>query len=424
MVKTALVWTATVVTIAGAAERAWSQEVNTPVPPGWIVSSPPGIFGEPGALRHFVKSTESALGTNREPADGAYVEFGNMPTGEGWISAGPGYRHHVLDGRAVIDASAGVSWNLYQGVQTRFELPHLANDRVSVGAQATYQDLLAVEYFGLGNDSLKSDVSAYRFRNGDLFGYTTFQPTTWLSVSGRFGWIPRPKLSNAEGPKVAFPNTGDLFTDASAPGLRSAPPFLHGDVSIAADWRDHAGHPTRGGVYRLGIAGYSDRDNGTYSFRRYEIEASQFIPLFTPKWILALHGWEVFTDTASGSVVPFYMLPSVGGKNTLRGYTDFRFHDNDLQDFNIESRWAIWSHLDGVGFADFGKVAPRAGDLDFHDLKRSYGVGLRLHNATSTLLRLDVGHSVEGWRVFFKMSDPFKRTTPFSGRMSVAPFVP
>jgi outer membrane protein assembly factor BamA len=122
--------------------------------------------------------------------------------------------------------------------------------------------------------------------------------------------------------------------------------------------------------------------------------------------------------------VPFYLMPSLGGQNTLRGYYDYRFHDNDMQVFNAESRWALFTHVDAAVFVDAGKVAPRAGDLDFKDLKRSYGAGLRVHNATSTLARLDIGHSTEGWRMFFKISDPFKRSTPAFGRSAVIPFVP
>jgi outer membrane protein assembly factor BamA len=226
------------------------------------------------------------------------------------------------------------------------------------------------------------------------------------------------------GQSVTYPNTIDLFTETSAPGIRIQPSFLHGDVSVAADWRDHPGHPTSGGLYRVTAASYSDRDAGTFSFRRYEAEASQFVPLFAKRWILALHAWEVFSDTSSGHLVPFYLMPSLGGQNTLRGYYDYRFHDNDMQSFNAESRWALFTHVDAAAFVDAGKVTPRAGDLDFKHLKTSYGAGLRVHNATTTLARLDIGHSTEGWRVFFKISDPFKRSTPASGRSAVVPFVP
>jgi surface antigen Omp85-like protein len=281
-----------------------------------------------------------------------------------------------------------------------------------------------VNYFGLGIDALEGDRSAYRINDTDVLGYATVRANPWLSVNGRFGWIPQPHLSSATGPYLNLPNTVDRFTESSAPGIRTQPSFLHGDVSVAADWRDHRGHPTSGGYYRATAAMYSDRDAGTNSFRRYEVEASQFVPLLSRRWIIALHGWEVFSDTSNGDVVPFYLMPSLGGQNTLRGYWDYRFHDNNLQSFNAESRWSLLTHVDAAVFVDAGKVAPRAGDLDFKDLKRSYGVGLRVHNAASTLARLDIGHSAEGWRVFFKISDPLNRTTPASGRSAVVPFVP
>jgi hypothetical protein len=54
----------------------------------------------------------------------------------------------------------------------------------------------------------------------------------------------------------------------------------------------------------------------------------------------------------------------------------------------------------------------------------SYGAGLRVHNRTATVGRLDIGHSTEGWRVVFKINDPFKRSTLSGGRTEVIPFVP
>jgi len=221
---------------------------------------------------------------------------------------------------------------------------------------------------------------------------------TWLSLNGRFGKVDRP-------------------------GHR-APSFLHGDLAIAADWRDHDDHPTHGGLYGAGVTTYWNRAAGAPRVRRYEIEGAQFVPLFTGKWILALHGWEVFSAASDGSAVPFHLMPTIGGQNTLRGYDDYRFHDNDTQSFNAESRWALFAHVDVAAFADAGKVAPRAGGLDFRNLRTAYGAGVRVHNGTSTLGRMDVGHSREGWFVFFTMSDPFTRSAPAFGRRAVVPFVP
>jgi hypothetical protein len=404
---------------------AFAQETNASgLPLDWVQPTPTGFISEPTLLRKLANASDASMNGDGAASDGLYTEFGNMITGAGWISAGPGYRHHVLDGRAFVDMSAAVSWNLYKTAQVRFELPQVAHDRLSIGTQVLYQDLLQVDYFGLGIDSRKQDRSAYRLNDVDVLGYATLRATPWLSVNGRVGWMHQPNLSTATGRNITVPNTIVLFNDASAPGIRTQPSFLHGDVSIAADWRDHPGHPTSGGLYRASAATYSDRDDGSFSFRRYEVEASQFLPLFTRKWVVAVHGWEVFSDTPSGNVVPFYLLPSLGGQNTLRGFYDYRFHDNDMQVFNAESRWALFAHVDAAAFVDAGKVAPRAGDLDFTHLKRAYGAGLRVHNATSMLARLDIGHSTEGWRLFFKISDPFKRSAPASGRSAVVPFVP
>jgi hypothetical protein len=101
------------------------------LPPGWITAATPGMVPEPSILSKLALSTEATIG--REPSDGFYVETGKMITGSGWLSAGPGYRRTVLDGRGRLDLSAAVSWKLYKLAQASFELPHLLRDRLSIG---------------------------------------------------------------------------------------------------------------------------------------------------------------------------------------------------------------------------------------------------------------------------------------------------
>jgi len=404
----------------------WAQEsapadAGYELPRGWVTTPTPGLLNEPSLLSKLAMSTDT--GFSSEPRDGFYVDTGNMVTGEGWISAGPGYRRTLLEGLARVDMSAAVSWNYYTMAQASFELPRLAHDRISVGVNGRYQDALAVDYFGLGNDSQKGDQTAYRLKNVDVLAFGRVQANRWLAFEGRVGWIPRPDVLHAEG-RVTVPSTVDRFTEATAPGITTQPAFVHSDVSILADSRDYPGHPTDGGLYRATAAVYSDRNGGAYSFRRYEVEGAQYVPLGTRKWILGLHAWGVFSDTSNGATVPFYLMPTIGGKNTLRGFYSYRFHDNDMALANIESRWALLTHMDAAVFTDIGEVAHATSDLRFHDTRRSYGAGVRFHNATSTLLRIDAGHSTEGWRLYFVMSEPFKRATPASGRTSVVPFVP
>ena len=194
-----------------------------------------------------------------------------------------------------------------------------------------------------------------------------------------------------------------------------------GKVSVTADTRDHPGHPTSGGLYRAVAAAYSDRDLGQFSFRRYEAEGLQVVPIVGSRWTLTAHGWLVASDSNAGNNVPFYMTPSLGGHDTLRGYLDYRFHDRNLLVANLESRWALTRDIDAAAFFDAGNVAARVGDLNLD--KTSYGVGLRVHTRTATLGRIDVGHSNEGWRLFLRLNDPF-RFKRLSQHTAVIPFAP
>jgi hypothetical protein len=382
--------------------------------------APAGLFAEPRIISRGIDLAAGLEGHSDAPKDGFYPELGRLITGGGWISAGPGYRHHVFAGHALVDGSAAISWRAYKMVRGKFELPNLARGRVAVGSEVRWQDYTQVNYFGIGTNSLESDRSEYRLKTADVVGYATVKPVAWLSIGGRFGLLKQPTLSSAAGPfDPDFPNALQSFP--LDPGVADPTRYLHGDVSIVADTRDHAEHPSAGGLYRAAAAQYSDRQTGQFSFRRFEVEGAQFIPLVDRKWVIALHGWGVVSDTSSDHQVPFYLLPALGGDDTLRGYYDYRFHDRDLLVANVESRWALFSGIEAAAFVDAGNVAARVGDLNLD--KWSYGVGIRAHSRTATLARLDVGHSTEGWRLFVRLNDPFGLSR-LSRKSGDVPFVP
>jgi len=388
-------------------------------------SASAGLLPEPRVIAKGVEFASrwggGADGEGATGADGFYPELGNMISGAGWISAGPGYRRQLANGHVLVDGSAAVSWHTYKVAQGRFELTNLARNHVTVGSQVRWQDLTQVNYFGVGSDSLEASRSQYRLKSTDLVGYVVGRPNEWLSIVGRFGWLHQPTLDAPTGWfDGGYPDARQMF--GGDPGMSRQPNFLHGDASVVADFRDNPGHPVTGGLYSAGFAVYSDRDDQRSSFQRYEVEALQFVPVIGRRWVIGLHGWGVFSRTDDTNQVPFYMLPSVGGRDTLRGYYDYRFHDRHLLAASAESRWAIFRDVDAAAFFDAGNVAARAGDLDLK--KTSYGGGIRVHSRTSTLARFDVGRSrSEGWRMFFSLHDPLGLAR-LSRRTAVIPFVP
>jgi hypothetical protein len=386
-------------------------------------TAPTGFVGEPSFLSKGITAVHRlGGGETNEAKNGFYPEFGNMITGAGWISAGPGYRQRLLDKRVLVDASAAYSWRGYKATQARVELPRLAGDRLVAGAQYRWQDMVQVSYFGQGPDSRPDDRSEYRLRSHNIVGYAAYSPTEWLTVGARGGWLHSPDILPPDGHfQRELPSVQDTFPNDPAIARQAQPDYLHAEVSVVSDTRDHRGHPLHGGLYRAAGAAFSDRESGAFSFRRYEFEAAHYVPLSSDRIVLAFHGWTVLTGTDDASVVPFYLLPSLGGGNTLRGFDDYRFHDRNLLVVNAEAHLAIFTHVEGVLFVDAGTVAPRAADLGLRH--RSYGMGVRVHSRDATLASFDVGASREGWRFLFQVHEPLNFSRLLR-RTAGIPFVP
>jgi hypothetical protein len=135
-------------------------------------STQSGLMPEPTIMKSAVALAGQWLGESGPVhRDGFYPDFGNMVTGAGWISAGPGYRTHLFDGRAFVDGSAAISWRAYKMAQARFEVTDLAAHRLTVGSQIRWQDLTQMNYFGTGGNSIEAGHSQYRFKDTDIVGY-------------------------------------------------------------------------------------------------------------------------------------------------------------------------------------------------------------------------------------------------------------
>jgi Omp85 superfamily domain len=402
---------------ATAAPASQSSKPSTTQP------TPVGFFKEPAIITDGINYFNQRFGEGAgRPKNGFYPEFSNMITGAGWVSAGPGYRHYFSDDQIMLDASAALSWHLYKMGQARFELPTLANDHLVVGAQAMWQDATQVNYYGIGPDSLEENQSQYRLKSTDFVGYVTVTPNYWLSISGELGWLMRPKVESAGGsfaPNV--PTTPQAFPNDPAVGVNPQPNFAHGEAAIAADTRDHRGYPTSGGLYRAASTSYFDQSGGTFSFREYEAEALQLIPLADKRVVLAFRGWALHGDVPTGHQIPFYLMPAIGGSNTLRDYPDYRFHDNNILVVNAESRFAVYQHVDAALFVDAGNVAATFSELNLN--KTNYGAGLRLHTDTTTLARVDVAYGSNGWKLFFRTNDPL-RLGRLRRHIAIIPFAP
>jgi outer membrane protein assembly factor BamA len=214
-------------------------------------------------------------------------------------------------------------------------------------------------------------------------------------------------INVGRGTASQFISTDQQYGPSAAPGIQQQTSYLEGGGFVEFDWRDRPGDPTNGGLYRAEYAKLSDRDVGLYSFYRLNLEAKQFIPLFNGKRVIALHGETWLTDTNSSQIVPFYMQPTLGGPDTMRGFEPFRFYDNNAVLIQGEYRWEASTVLDLAVFADGGKVFHDWEQWNLHRLESTVGFGLRIKTLSTVAFRIDTGFSHEGFKIWFRAENPF-----------------
>jgi outer membrane protein assembly factor BamA len=166
------------------------------------------------------------------------------------------------------------------------------------------------------------------------------------------------------------------------------------------------GYARRGSVLGVTFRDFSDTDS-RYGFKQIDYEAIQHIPLLRESWALSLHAAASVTGLKSGQEIPFFMMPSVGGGSSLRGYSSWRFRDRNSLLLQAEWRVMVNRFLDTALFYDTGKVEAHTRDLNFNNLKDDYGIGFRFHTPLSTPLRIEFARSREGITIVFSSSGSF-----------------
>jgi hypothetical protein len=335
---------------------------------------------------------------------GVRVSLGGLVTGSGF-AAGPEYLRRDLAGeRIIFRSSVRASLREAYLIDTQLSMPRLANDRLFVDLYAAHRNLPRIDYYGPGPSSAKSGRTAYGLED------TTFQAETGVRPAGplRLGVVGRYVLLNVgPGRDARFASTDRVFSPAQAPGIQRQSDYWERGAFVQLDFRDNPGGPRSGGNYVAELARVSDRGLGLYSFDRLNLEAQQYISFFNERRVIALRARGSFTDPRPGNVVPFYLQPSLGGSDDLRGFRPFRFYDNNAVVFNGEYRWEVFSGMDAALFADAGRVFRHWRDAELADLETSYGFGLRFNVRNDVFLRIDTGFSREGFQVWFKFGNAF-----------------
>lgn len=337
------------------------------------------------------------FGTGR----GFYPAFGSVYPGGGF-ALGAGYGRFIGD-YSTVSVRGLYSIANYKRIEATVNSPGHAAGRVDVKATAGWLDATRVPYFGLGQATPRGDRTSFRLTETYAEGGLLYRPTRSVHLRGAAGYETYDEKSGGG----ASPSIEERFTPETAPHLGEDPAFLQGTASAALLWLASPGYSRSGGLVRFSFQGFNPVSGAKRSFGLTRTEIVQHVPILRETWVISL---RARTDSITGRVedAPYFLLPSLGGGSTLRGYVTTRFRDRHTLLFSGEWRWfPNRLGLDMALFADAGSVASRRPDLSITHMKTEVGLGIRFHAPTVTALRIELARGQEGWRLIFAGSAPF-----------------
>ena len=325
--------------------------------------------------------------------------------------------------RLNLRSSARTSFRGYQLYDAEIGAPKLANNRAYADVYVRYRNYPGVLYYGPGPGSKETGGTEYRLEDATFDFAAGLKPVRIIRLGIVGGYL---RTNVGPGADGRFISTERVYSPATTPGLDQQSNFLRGGGLLQIDWRDNPHGARRGGQYYSRFDYYHDPGQHFAGFRRLTAEVQQFIPFTNAKRVIAARAKTIMSFENVGQRVPFYLQPSIGGSDDLRGFRPFRFHDNNALAMNAEYRWELMSTVDAALFADAGKVYSRPGLLNFARLEKSYGFGLRFRTPQGgVFMRTDLAFSREGFQVWIVFNDIFaapevrtgQEITPPPGRL-------
>ena len=194
-------------------------------------------------------------------------------------------------------------------------------------------------------------------------------------------------------------------------------------TALIFDTRDFEPDPTKGYYFEIANEYSSKYIGSQFDFNKLFIQGRVYkkIPVGKRTVLAARFG----LGNIFGNNAPFFefqdqwspegSINALGGRQSLRGYRANRFLARSMWFTNVELRVRLAETKIGkqrfafgvAPFFDAGTVRDRWQNLNFKNIKTSYGVGLRIAWNQSTILSFDYGRSKEDSLFYFGIGQAF-----------------
>jgi len=351
----------------------------------------------PGKAEYYIDYAEQVLTTGMK-----FHPFFNSAYSGGGFTVGAGYRAYVGSYNS-LDVRGSITPSGYKRIEGEFLAPRLFDRRGVLSVIAGWREATQVGFYGLGTETPETARANYGFKQPYGTAMLTVRPRRrfFLLRAGveASQWEQTPGAGS-------YPSVDQIYTPETLTGLGTKVTYLHSQGTVGLDSRESPGYARRGGFLGVTFHDFTDPDN-LYGFKQIDYEALQHIPILREAWVLSFRGAVSTTGVKSGEQIPFFMLPSVGGGSSLRGYSSWRFRDRNSMEIQAEWRVMVNRYIDTAVFYDTGKVTAKTSDLSFDGLKNDYGIGIRFHGPVSTPLRIDFATGGEGFHIVWSASAIF-----------------
>lgn len=351
--------------------------------------------------RGLLDGVQSGLGGG----NGLQFAIGGMRSGQG-LSLGVGYRrsdlfNEKLGFRTTLRGTIESAW--MADLQVYF--PPLYTERGFLDLYFRYEYSPQMDYYGEGPGTSLDDRTSYGFTDWRVWGRGGWEFYDFLRIGGQIGWY---DTWTGPGKRGGVPSIEEVFDPSTVPGLFVMGRFAQTGLFAEIDWRDNPGGPRFGGRYKLEWTKYWDQTEADqFNFWVIDGIIDQYWPYANRSRVFALHLQGTYAFVDEGQEVPFYMQPTLGGNDNLRGFQRYRFHANNRFYVNFEHRWHSFAGMDVALFVDAGKVANNARLLYREDMRFNGGLGFRFKLAEVVIMRIDQAYGNEGYRFMWTFSNIF-----------------
>lgn len=279
------------------------------------------------------------------------------------------------------------------------------NRRLTVETEVQFLRDPFQRFFGFGPDTQSGNESNFTATTSYWKARGAYTIRPHLAVQLEEQWL---QLGLGDAAVELLPATTTRF--AGNREVRASNQWTHRG-SLIWDTRDNREMPLRGQYLEgYGLLAHEPFAGATV-YGGYGA-AAKTMETWGDRWTTAV---SLQVKQLFGHEIPFFMQPTLGGENALRGFVERRFTGRGLVLLDLEERIRV-KRFTVLGtkfdfsidpFVAVGQVFDRWSELSMRRLQPVAGVGFRAKLPPSVVGRVDIGVGREGPAVYTTMSYPF-----------------